>query len=627
MPHSNEGSTSGLCSQASSSKRVRTCLLRLVAAAFLLAAAGECWAWDAKPEPPAGQSLPSDQRGKPDRQPVTVGRAKKSPTAGLPRRVRWTTSRVVGSPEPPLPYRVERAFPQHKFKNPVYLNPEPGTDRLFVVEYSEGAVIAIKDDPRSSEETKILQIPVPQGKKAEAYSIVFHPRYAQNHQVFIFTNLRNNKEPRDEHNQIVRFQVDSSPPYKILPESRQLIIEWASAGHDGGDMGFGPDGCLYITAGDGTTGSDPDITGQDLTDLRASMLRIDVDHPDPRKAYGIPKDNPFLHVPKARPEIWAFGLRAPWRMSFDPPTGNLWVGEVGQDLWEMIHLVRRGGNYGWSVMEGTHPFYPERKIGPAPISPPIVEHHHSEARSITGGYVYHGKRLPELDDHYLYCCYQMGTVWGFRYKNGRVLDHRVLAHTTYHCASWGRDHAGEMYLVALSGEIFRLAPNPAAKEGAPRFPELLSQTGVFDSVGDERPAPGVIRYSVNAPGWHDGARISRFLAVPNDGTINPTTSRGWDFLDGAVLVQTLSLETEPGRPASERKIETRLLTHQDGAWFGYSYEWDDATRDARVVPQQGRDRKLRIRDAAAAGGTRQQTWRYPSWAECMVCHSRAANFA
>jgi hypothetical protein len=152
-------------------------------------------------------------------------------------------------------------------------------------------------------------------------------------------------------------------------------------------------------------------------------------------------------------------------MSFDRPTGNLWVGEVGQDLWEMIHLVKRGGNYGWSVMEGTHPFFPERKIGPAPISPPIVEHHHSEARSITGGFVYHGKRLPELQNYYLYCCYQMGTVWGFRYENGRVHDHRVLAHSTYHCASWGRDHAGELYLVALSGEIFRLQPNPAAKAG------------------------------------------------------------------------------------------------------------------------------------------------------------------
>jgi uncharacterized repeat protein (TIGR03806 family) len=545
---------------------------------------------------------------------------------GVLQRVPWTTSHVIGSPEPPHPYRLERAFPQHKFHNPVYLTPEPGTDRLFVVEYSEATVRAFKDDPNSKEESVILQFPAGKEKKAEIFSLVFHPNYLQNHLIYIFGNVRNVKEPRDEHNQIVRFRVSSKAPYVILPESRELIIEWASAGHDGGDMGFGNDGYLYITAGDGTTGSDPDITGQDLTDLRASMLRIDVDHPSNGKPYGIPKDNPFLHIANARPEIYAFGLRAPWRMSFDRPTGNLWVGEVGQDLWEMIHLVKRGGNYGWSVMEGTHPFFPERKIGPAPISPPIVEHHHSEARSITGGFVYHGKRLPELQNYYLYCCYQMGTVWGFRYENGRVHDHRVLAHSTYHCASWGRDHAGELYLVALSGEIFRLQPNPAAKAEMARFPQHLSETGLFASVPDERPAPGVIPYSVNAPAWHDGASMTRLLAVPNADTINPNANRGWDFMDGAVLVQTLSLEMEKGKPASRKKVETRLLTHQAGEWFGYSYAWNDSQTDAVLVRKEGEEHKLRIRDAAAPGGARQQTWHFVSRSECMVCHSRAANF-
>jgi len=574
----------------------------------------------------AAEGTPAPQRSQQSRQPVAVRRPDKSPAAGLPHRAQWTTSRVIGSPEPPHPYRLQRAFPLHKFHNPVYLTPEPGTDRLFVMEYSEAVVRAIRDDPKSKEEVKILQFPVAKGKKAEAFSIAFHPNYLKNRLVYIFANVRNEKEPRDEHNKIVRFRVGTTPPYAILPESGQVIIEWASAGHDGGDMGFGPDGCLYITAGDGTTGSDPDITGQDLTDLRASMLRIDVDHPANGKPYGIPKDNPFLHIPKARPEIWAFGLRAPWRMSFDPPTGNLWVGEVGQDLWEMIHLVRRGGNYGWSVMEGTHSFYPDRKIGPAPISPPIIEHHHSEARSITGGYVYHGKRLPELANYYLYCCYQMGTVWAFRYENGRVLDHHVLAHSTYHCASWGRDHAGELYLVALSGEIFRLEANPAAKDGAARFPERLSDTGLFASVAEERPAPGVISYSVNAPAWHDGAGLSRLLAVPNADTIDPNTSHGWDFMDGAVLAQTLSLEMEQGHPASRKNIETRLLTRQGGEWFGYSYAWDESQTDAHLVPKEGRERKLRIGDAAVPGGSRQQTWHYLARAECMVCHSRAANF-
>ena len=209
-------------------------------------------------------------------------------------------------------------------------------------------------------------------------------------------------------------------------------------------------------------------------------------------------------------------------------------------------------------MEGTHPFYPERKIGPAPISPPIVEHHHSEARSITGGFVYHGKRLPELDNHYLYCCYQTGTVWGFRYENGQVLDHRFWpiplttarlgdAITPTSCI-WSRS----------SGEIFQLDRNPTTKETASQFPALLSQTGIFESVPEQKPAAGVIPYAVNAPGWHDGAGITRLLGVPNDDTINPTVAHGWEFMDGAVAGADAVTRngTRTIRPAASM-IETR----------------------------------------------------------------------
>jgi uncharacterized repeat protein (TIGR03806 family) len=207
-----------------------------------------------------------------------------------------------------------------------------------------------------------------------------------------------------------------------------------------------------------------------------------------------------------------------------------------------------------------------------------------------------------------------------------VLDHRVLADSTYNCAGWGRDHQGETYLVALSGEIFELERNPAAKTGVSPFPRLLSESGLFRSASDGRPSPGVLPYTINAPAWHDGASMSRFLAVPGDGKINCGTSRGWDFPDGAVLAQNLSIEMEPGKPASKQKIETRLITRQGGEWFAYTYEWNDQQTNARLVAKEGKDRKFLLRDPEVPGGVRQHTWRYPSRSECMVCHSRAANF-
>src|SRR5205807_1529797 len=162
--------------------------------------------------------------------------------------------------------------------------------------------------------------------------------------------------------------------------------------------------------------SDGDVTGQDLRDLCSGVLRIDVDRPAPGKNYAIPRDNPFVKLPGARGELWCFGLRNPWRMHFDRTSGDLYVGDVGQDLWEMIHLIRKGGNYGWSVMEGSHPFQPLRKKGPGPFQPPLIEHPHSESRSITGGLVYRGRKFPELRGAYLYGDYSTGKIWGLRHK-------------------------------------------------------------------------------------------------------------------------------------------------------------------------------------------------------------------
>src|SRR5262249_8862579 len=199
-----------------------------------------------------------------------------------------------------------------------------------------------------------------------------------------------------------RSAVAGRPPYRVDPSSEELVIEWESAGHDGGDMAFGPGGLFYITTGDGTSDSDAWNSGQTLDDLLGSVLRIDVDRRDGERRYGIPADNPFVDRPGARPEIWAYGLRNPWRMAADPAPARICVRNNGQALWEAAHLVRRGENYGWSVTEGSHPFYLERSRGPTPIVPPTIEHSHAEFRSLTGGVVYRGDRFPELDGAYVY---------------------------------------------------------------------------------------------------------------------------------------------------------------------------------------------------------------------------------
>jgi uncharacterized repeat protein (TIGR03806 family) len=547
------------------------------------------------------------------------------PPFGLEKRIPWTTSRLVGSPEPPLPYTVLKTFTNLEWKAPIYIAPEPGTDRLLVVLAGgepdrPSKVLRLKDDPATGESELVLEI-----ARRLVYSVCFHPGYQQNGVIFVFMNGITNETERT--NRISRFVVDRQPPWRVQPSSEEIVIEWRSAGHDGGDMAFGPDGMLYITTGDGTSDSDGWNSGQTLDDLLGSVLRIDVSSvrapADPLR-YAVPPDNPFVKMPGARPEIWAYGLRNPWRMSIDPVSGQVWVGTNGQDLWETAHLVRRGENYGWSVFEGSHPFYLNRKRGPTPHVPPTIEHHHSEFRSLTGGVVYRGDKLPELNGAYIYGDYSSGRIWGMKHEGERVHWHRELADTSLQIAAFRVDQQGELLIADHGGGIYRLARAPEGQP-APPFPARLSETGLFASVKDHRVVPALIPYSVNAPGWADGADAERFIAVPGESRVAHESDRSWSFPDGTALVQTLSLEREPGSPASRFRVETRVLLLQQGEWAGYSYRWSPEQTDASLVPKEGAEAELTLREAQGAG-ERRQTWRFPSRTDCMACHSRAASF-
>jgi uncharacterized repeat protein (TIGR03806 family) len=533
-------------------------------------------------------------------------------------RVAWDTSHVVGSPDPPPPCRVVRTFAKLQIVCPIAVAHQPGSDRLILIQQmrawtGHGRVLRVKDDPTADSFEVLLTL------DGIAYGLAFHPDFAKNGYLYIGDNgpMEGKKKTR-----VTRYTMDPKPPYRLDPKSAKVIIEWDSDGHNGGDLAFGNDGMLYVSSGDGTSDSDTNHTGQDLSKLNAKVLRIDVDHPDEGKAYSVPKDNPFVNVKGACPETWAYGFRNPWRLHIDRPTGDLWVGQNGQDLWEQVYLVEKGANYGWSAYEGSHPFYVDRMRGPSPLSKPIAEHPHSEMRSLTGGLVYRGEKLPDLRGAYVYGDWSTGKIFGIRHDKGRVTWHKELASTTLQITGFGLDSRGELLIADHGGGYYRLEPTPREANPA-KFPTKLSETGLFTEVKAHRPHPALLPYTVNAALWSDGAEKDRYIALPGLTQIDFTPTRGWNFPEGAVLVKTFSLDLAE---KERRRIETRLLTKQQGQWYGYSYLWNDGQTDADLVAGEGADRVYEVRDAQAPGGKRKQTWRYPSRVECMVCHSRAANF-
>ena len=529
-------------------------------------------------------------------------------TALQAQRVRWETSKVVGSPDPPLPFTVEKTYTKIDWKSPLYALGEPGTNRLLVIAQGgeknrPSRILRIEDDP-AVEKTEMLY----ELSGRLLYSVTFHPKFRENRQLFVFSNGPTGNPNRI--NRISRLTLDPAGKQVIEPALGETIIEWPSSGHDGGDLLFGLDGMLYVTTGDGTSDSDVNLAAQDISNLNGAVLRIDVDHPGKELPYSIPADNPFVSVENARGECWAFGLRNPWRMSMDPKTGRIWVGSNGQDLWESVNILTRGDNYGWSVYEGNHPFYLNRKLGPAPFVPPTMEHHHREARSLTGGVVYYGKKLPKLDGAYVYGDYTTGKIWAARHDGQKLTWHEEITDTSLKIVGFAVTPGEELLVIDHGSGLYRIIPAPAT-EKTPEFPRKLSETGIFTSVADYKVASGVVPYSVNSPGWVDGATAERHLALPGDMTLPFGGDRGWNLSEKAVIIQTLSI--------GDRRIETRLMTRQNSEWAGYSYLWNKEQTEAELVGKKGLDIEVE------ADG-KKQPWRIPGRAECMSCHSRADNF-
>jgi glucose/arabinose dehydrogenase len=396
----------------------------------------------------------------------------------------------------PLPkVELRQVFTNLQVARPVWMGEAPdGSGRMFIVGQAGKILIVQKgSDGADAKEFFNIEDRHPYFDNEDGLmSIAFHPGFRTNGLFYVYYNQKNTQQDIDRlrngapvsfpfRSVVSEFKVSATNADVADMSSERVVLEVLQpfSNHKGGEVAFGPDGYLYLGLGDGGNGGDPLGNGQSTATLLAKMLRIDVDSRatvgrgarQHQLQYGIPSDNPFAHEPEinsgARKEIFAYGLRNPWRYSWDRQTGDLWVGDVGQDLWEEVDLVTNGGNYGWSVREGAHHFKP----GPpgAQYAEPVIEYphkpnlqaqgmfpDHSIGFCVIGGYVYRGKKYPALDGVYVYGDYNLGTIWGFRYDRAahKITDEGTLLAQKKNIFSFAEDADGELYVLTQDGTIY-----------------------------------------------------------------------------------------------------------------------------------------------------------------------------
>jgi uncharacterized repeat protein (TIGR03806 family) len=563
------------------------------------------------------------------------------------------------------------AFPRLKFAEPVLVLPLPGeANRLLVLE-RRGTVQIIDNDSACAAKSLLLDISSGVSSTADgdngALGLALHPQFGQTDsphrgELFVIYTAR---VGGSLYNRLSRFALADGQT-RIDPQTETVLIdqldenEW----HDGGSLVFGPDGFLYLGMGDEGWADDYYENGQKVDgDLFSGVLRIDVDciggsvsHAPPRQPatgktanYYIPNDNPFVGVANALEEFWAIGLRNPYRMTFDPATGKLWAGDVGQNLREQVCLIERGSNHGWSYREGSVPFDKSYLAGKQPAkllgvdTLPVFEYPHVNGNNcIIGGLVYRGKQFPELTGKYVYGDNVSGRVWALDYdhesrkvrSNVELMDLPVGSKSGL--ASFGQDASGDLLLCVLGthqgedGTILRLVKNQPGQSST--LPRLLSQTGLFDDLKTLTPAEGVYPYEVNSPLWSDGAYKLRWIMIPGDGgdpdakndRLGFSATEPWTFPVGTVLVKHFELALDESKPEVRKRLEMRLIVcDTSGGVYGCTYKWNDAGDDAELVAGSLKE-ELVIRQHG--GQTRTQVWHYPSSADCLACHTPSAHY-
>ncbi len=503
--------------------------------------------------------------------------------------------------------------------------PMPDSEWIWMVEL-RGAIQAFSRDTDTVKH-QVLQLKEVHPNVSNAFGLAFHPEFDANRTVFLCYVL-GGSDPNGT--RVSSFQVSNSDPPSIIPESEKVLITWKGGGHNAGCLRFGPDGYLYISTGDASGPNPPDIlkTGQDNSDLLSCILRIDVDREENGRAYGIPDDNPFINDKEARSEIWAFGFRNPFKMSFDPYEGFLWVGDVGWELWELIFRVEKGGNYGWSIMEGHQEIQPDNLKGPGDFIPPIVDHPHSEAASITGGYVYKGKRLTDLKGAYIYGDWETGKIWALKLKGEEIEWHRELVDTPHKIITFGEDQEGELYIVDYAGGLYELIPNDSnAYQNT--FPAKLSDTGLFEDVARHKMISGVYPYQVEMEPWENGAIAKRFVALPNFEKVR-IRQKISEFPEDAVIIKTLFWPSDQSLNRGELPLETQMLHFDGQSWNAYTYAWDAGGKDGFLVGKEGEtvtEESGELMVGVLCETEEMDFWKFSSRSDCLRCHNSWSGFA
>ncbi len=558
--------------------------------------------------------------------------------AGLDTRPSNTSCLAPARPTGTISVAVQRVFPNLTFSEPVGAVQAPGdSSRWFVIE--RGGLIKTFSVNNPTTTTNFLNITsrlsTAGDLEAGLLGLAFHPNFATNGKIYVFYSGVADSGYRIQ-SRIVEYTSADRQTVNTATERILIRANKADSNHNGGQLAFGPDGFLYAGLGDGGAGDDPLENSQARTTLFGKILRIDVDGAAP---YGIPAGNPYAgnarcslvssgfndnlsdsqRSPTNCPEIYAYGMRNPWRFSFDSAstTPDLWVGDVGQGAFEEINrLTQPGGNYGWDTREG--PACHEPTSGCATVGPDgnafvnalVNAPRSSGLSSIIGGFVYRGAGIPALVGKYIFT--DFGAPSLFIHDAASPNGYReILASLGFTLAtSFAEDNSRELYLLGLNGGMYRIVQGTGG--GGSTVPTNLTDTGCVSTTNPTQPAAGLIPYAPNAPFWSDGVAKERWMALPNGTTMSVDATGDIDFPNGTVLVKSFRL------PAAEggQLIETRLfMKHPDGVWAGYSYQWNSNQTQATLV--QG--------GAAVAFGAR--TWLYPSEAQCLQCHTPGAGFS